>query len=814
MSSAKKSVGWSGAAVAALFFAYGVFRGVKNLTPGVERAAASASAPPSARPPFTVQTFTIPAHPSTAPTAVTGPSGPLGSTELFRVTSPSVVRIVAIDAHNQPSKFGSGFYVSGDGLIATNFHVIQGAKSLKVVTQESATLWVSRTVASDPERDLALLKVDGGDRPALKLAGAVPAIGARVYAIGNPIGLTNTLSEGIVSGVRAMEGQTWIQTTAAISPGSSGGPLIDEEGRVVGVSTMAIRGGQNLNFAVDAASVQRLIEYPQGASSSSISTTQPSLSQLASNLAVSELLDEAFRETARLKYGQGRAYKRLAELAGRAGRMDLCRQAALRARATMDQRDLSEMFHEGDFEAALVQILIRAREWDAAAQVAQGMTDAGKRAGELLLVRGAAREAGESEVADRLRVLAREAREKQIAAIPASSKESSEALRAVRDAIDDGDFRRAVAAARELKDTGDPHANRELEGPAKRALNLRSRALLLCLSDDLVKEDVSVRTPIVQEIFDQADRDRALLRLIVLLEQKDQLEAATSLAARLSLPEFVAHAYCLLARAQLKQGVSPQFKVSLRTALEASGKVSNTLLSSVVFSELAGCLMEAGAVHDAGVMAHKIPDPLLRDAMLRMVAVRHVKNGNAEAALGMARTSFSQQFRDMTYQQIAKEQAAMGDYDAAVRTAKLITLAAWRPVAMRDIAIAQANAGRYADVQFTLYNTPTMAVVDRDRVYQSLAQTQAKAGLIKLALDSASAIRTPSLRGAAMAAIVDGCFSLQTTGEWLAWMDQYSKPEERAWPLMALTDRLLNAAAPAQTATTQPTTRPLPQTRS
>ena len=88
----------------------------------------------------------------------------------------------------------------------------------------------------------------------------VAAVGDRVYAIGNPHGLTNTLSDGLVSGVRKSGGLDFIQTNAAISPGSSGGPLLDENGRVVGVTKAYIEEGQNLNLAVPAASVRSLLD--------------------------------------------------------------------------------------------------------------------------------------------------------------------------------------------------------------------------------------------------------------------------------------------------------------------------------------------------------------------------------------------------------------------------------------------------------------------------------------------------------------------------------------------------------------------------
>jgi len=156
---------------------------------------------------------------------------------------------------------GSGFFVSSDGLLVTNFHVIEGAKFATVMLSDGSTLFVEGVAAVDKEADLALLKVNGTGRAFLTIgSSAPPKGGATVYAIGNPGGLTNTFSKGMVSGIREVKGQVAaIQTTAAISRGSSGGPLLAADGRVVGVTTWYLRGGQSLNFAIPASKVQGLV---------------------------------------------------------------------------------------------------------------------------------------------------------------------------------------------------------------------------------------------------------------------------------------------------------------------------------------------------------------------------------------------------------------------------------------------------------------------------------------------------------------------------------------------------------------------------
>ena len=168
------------------------------------------------------------------------------------------------DGSHRAAGQGSGFLVGADGWIVTNYHVISQASFAKVVADDFSEYTVEGVAAVDREGDLALLKVDGHDLPCLMLApGPPPRVGKKVYAIGSPRGLPNTLSDGLISGHRGDGGMDLIQTTAAMSPGSSGGPLLTEEGWVVGVNARVRPGGQNLNFAVPAGRVRDLL-HKQG----------------------------------------------------------------------------------------------------------------------------------------------------------------------------------------------------------------------------------------------------------------------------------------------------------------------------------------------------------------------------------------------------------------------------------------------------------------------------------------------------------------------------------------------------------------------
>ena len=171
----------------------------------------------------------------------------------------SVVLLEMNDANGQPLSLGSGFFVA-DGVIATNAHVIEGAFSgtAKLIgSSQKAQILGSITV--DRYADLALLKV-GTKAPSLPLGpSANPTVGDNVYVVGNPLGLEGTFSEGIISGVRSIGADSILQMTAPISPGSSGGPVMDSTGAVIGVSVATFQDGQNLNLAVPVSYLSRLL---------------------------------------------------------------------------------------------------------------------------------------------------------------------------------------------------------------------------------------------------------------------------------------------------------------------------------------------------------------------------------------------------------------------------------------------------------------------------------------------------------------------------------------------------------------------------
>lgn len=162
---------------------------------------------------------------------------------------------------------GSGFILSGDGLAASNFHVLSKAYRAEAELGDGRLFHVLRITAFDPNQDLVLFRLGRRigeqidwphDLAALTLGSSIDVrIGDRVAAITSPEGLPSTVTDGVVSAVRSVGQSRFLQITAPISPGSSGGPVFDMDGRVIGIASFQLREGQNLNFAIP---VERLVE--------------------------------------------------------------------------------------------------------------------------------------------------------------------------------------------------------------------------------------------------------------------------------------------------------------------------------------------------------------------------------------------------------------------------------------------------------------------------------------------------------------------------------------------------------------------------
>ena len=180
------------------------------------------------------------------------PSICLGDADrIYKENSPAVVVVVSINSEGKPVSQGSGFLVREDGVIVTNYHVVSMASDIKIKIGYKVRN-IEGLLHVDPENDIAIIKVEGKDYPKVRLGDANKVqIGEKIYAVGSPQGLENTISEGILSGIREVDPERKIlQMTAAISQGSSGGPVFNSRGEVIGIATFMIAETQNLNFAM------------------------------------------------------------------------------------------------------------------------------------------------------------------------------------------------------------------------------------------------------------------------------------------------------------------------------------------------------------------------------------------------------------------------------------------------------------------------------------------------------------------------------------------------------------------------------------
>ncbi|MEO0884800.1 MAG: HhoA/HhoB/HtrA family serine endopeptidase, partial [Cyanobacteria bacterium J06648_10] len=230
-------------------------------------------------------------YPEASPVSLAVPAEASSVAEVVQAVGPAVVRINAsrtvvsqspgipeefrrffgnqvprqVPRERRESGVGSGFIVSEDGLILTNAHVVEGSDTVQVTLKDGRT-FEGTVLGSDPVTDVAVIDLDANGLPTVAVSDAELLPGEAAIAIGNPLGLDNTVTVGIVSATGRTSGQVgipdnrtqFIQTDAAINPGNSGGPLLNARGEVIGMNTAIISGAQGLGFAIPIDAVQRI----------------------------------------------------------------------------------------------------------------------------------------------------------------------------------------------------------------------------------------------------------------------------------------------------------------------------------------------------------------------------------------------------------------------------------------------------------------------------------------------------------------------------------------------------------------------------
>lgn len=188
---------------------------------------------------------------------------PLAPRIIAAEVTPAVVSIASYDQWGEIIGTGTGFFVDDQGTFVTNWHVLESATRLQVELATGELFSNVYLLADDEQRDIAILRIPAEHTPAVNLGvDQELEVGDPVFVMGNPLGLDRTFSNGMVSARRMIDGSETIQITAPISPGSSGGPVMDAHGQVVGVATWYFDTGQNLNMAVPIRYVRPLLSMP------------------------------------------------------------------------------------------------------------------------------------------------------------------------------------------------------------------------------------------------------------------------------------------------------------------------------------------------------------------------------------------------------------------------------------------------------------------------------------------------------------------------------------------------------------------------
>ena len=201
------------------------------------------------------------------PLGFIGGGGPVQAQQdlptLIKKIQPAVVTIIGYNDKDKVIRLGSGFFVSSQGHLITSRHNLQKVTRAEVKLPKGERYPLTTVVAEDQQADLLKLSVSiPGGTPFLPVTDKRPQVGEHVLVVGNPLGLEHSVSEGLVAAIRDIRGRgEFLQISAPISPGSSGGPVVNRQGQVIGVAAFQIKG-QQINFAVPADRILALRDRP------------------------------------------------------------------------------------------------------------------------------------------------------------------------------------------------------------------------------------------------------------------------------------------------------------------------------------------------------------------------------------------------------------------------------------------------------------------------------------------------------------------------------------------------------------------------
>jgi S1-C subfamily serine protease len=227
--------------------------------------------------------------------------------DIAAAAGPAVVTIVAFDSEGRKIGQGSGFVVRADGVVVTNWHVLDGASAATITLQSGAEYNRVMFLSGDQATDVALVKVPGFNLPTVQMTTSLPEVGTKIVTLGSPLGFANTVSEGIVSAIRVIDSRPMVQVTAPISHGSSGGAILDPLGRVFAISSRTVGTGQQINFGIPVVQVITLLGSPLAETPLSEAFTRVSSARAGSLLGSAALIRQ------KAEQGDGDAQEELAK---------------------------------------------------------------------------------------------------------------------------------------------------------------------------------------------------------------------------------------------------------------------------------------------------------------------------------------------------------------------------------------------------------------------------------------------------------------------------------------------------------------------
>jgi S1-C subfamily serine protease len=644
-------------------------------TPGTTPSSKSAK-------PLTTASSKVTSHPTMSSSATDAPAAVghvLAPQDLFKAVSPSVVRIISMDKKGQPIAQGSGFVANDNGLVVTNYHVVKGASSLSILLDGGKAVEVMGVASVDPDGDLALIKAKGMLPPPLKLAATLSLVGARTYAIGSPLGLTNTLSEGLVSGLRKENvSLTFIQTTAPISPGSSGGPLLDESGEVLGVTTLCFIAGQNLNFAVESARIRRLIEsYGGGLTKPNEQAWVPTRFERSS---ASTWLTRAAKEAAQVRVGRERIWQAIAHHFATIGERTDCLRALEAWRESISNGGVS-WYQEAEAAAVLAEL----GDPPAALAVLDASPNIRTRVYGYVFVANALHTSGDFKGYERCMATAFQQAQSQSDPIIRSDT----LVLIVKGYADANHFEMAKEACAALTDTDDP--NRDAKGAPTGFRRNGKSVGKAHIGMALAKGgDFAAAAAIAEGIFDRTDQAFLMLNVVERAAQAGKFDLAGDFCKRIRLTDYRALALLAVAAARIDKGDRTGGRDAIHEAFGLAKNISDPQRRGQFNFTLAGVLADGGEFDSAQRIASGASEREHGRATAR-IAVALAKRGDYSQAM----KSLSAMRRPLdaipAYNRIAVLQAENGHFQAAFDTAGHIPFAPARVEALRGIVKAAAR---------------------------------------------------------------------------------------------------------------------------